>query len=503
MVGFWPVAVVPVGPVACASTLWRAKGRLSVTVVVKARYAFVHNGEMTPIVPEPVRPEHGELAPYLTQADVVLSSAHAHPRDASPVPALAVRLAVFREWAVIDKSLLVYPADDEGKRAHAVTGEIPVVLGPTAKRKPLGILVNPSEASKPGTLGPLASHHPDRAKLLGEQVPPVPQNGVYDIPDMFPWAYFQVAPPDQRTSYLRGDEWIVLDGLDREHPRLQSRLPRARGQVYVYPPGLAGGSSFAVHMEADQLSIDVDRKECVMLWRGSFPVADEVSARSLILLAGVATPRNPVPWPDIPTLMTNPILQSHGLVTSGRRAPPPPRKDLVMEDAASMAKTRNMNAQDAAAMFSQLEADLGTAQTKEIAAEEVVPESVRSAEVAQLDISQEGVLSVHTLSESVILEVMQLIGEEELQAAISGEDGQRKRTALGLPKPAPRVLKPIHVHPHVGDEAARARTRSEAPELATQSVDQLEVTLSDALTAQGIPTIDQLPWRRGTDESGD
>lgn len=174
-----------------------------------------------------------------------------------------------------------------------------------------------------------------------------------------------------------------------------------------------------------------------------------------------------------------------------------------MEDAASMAKTRNMNAQDAAAMFSQLEADLGTAQTKEIAAEEVVPESVRSAEVAQLDISQEGVLSVHTLSESVILEVMQLIGEEELQAAISGEDGQRKRTALGLPKPAPRVLKPIHVHPHVGDEAARARTRSEAPELATQSVDQLEVTLSDALTAQGIPTIDQLPWRRGTDESGD
>jgi hypothetical protein len=497
VVGFWPVAVVPVGQVACATTLWRAKGRLSVTVVVKARYQLVHNGVMVPALPEPVRPQHGELAPYLTQADVVLSSAHAHPRDASPAPALAVRLAVFREWAVIDKSLLVYPADEQGRRAHAVTGPITVAVPPGASAAHPGIVVNPSQADEPGTLGVLSDRSAARTRLLGDAAPPSAPHGIYEIPNMFPWAYFQVAPPDQRTSYLRGDEWIVLDGMDREHARFQSQLPRARAQVYVYPPGLASGSSFAVHMEADQLSIDVDRKECSMLWRGSFPVADEATARALILVGGVGMPHLPVNWPDIPTLMSNPILQAHGLVQRGpsKRPLPAPRRDLVEEDELSMAKTRNMNADDAAAMFAELEEDTGEMI-------EVEPESVRSAEVAQLEMSQEGVLSVHTLSESVIVEVMKLVGEEELKAAITNEQGERKRTALGLPKPSSRVLRPVHVD-SAAEEVGEGRTPSAAPDLEEQSVDQLEVTLSDALTAQGIPTVDHLPWRKGGDGSSE
>ncbi len=495
MSGFWPVAAVPVGGVACATTLWRAKGRLSVTVVVKARFRFVHNGEMTALPAEPVHPEAGELAPYLTQADVVLSAAHAHPRSASPAPALAVRLAVFREWAVIDKSLLVYPADDEGRRAHAVTGEIPVVK-PATSKLPQGILVNPSEASRPGTLGPLSPTCAERLKLLGEAQVPLQEEGVYEVPNMFPWAYFQVAPPDQRTSYLRGDEWIVLDGLDREHPRLQSRLPRARAQVFVYPPGLTSGSCFAVHMEADHLAIDVDQKACSMVWRGSFPVADQTSARSLILVGGVATPEKPVAWPDIPALMNHPLLHAHGLVQQRPRGLPTPRKSLVQEDEASMAKTRNMSAADAAAMFGALDDDDATGEFA--AFEDEAPESVSSSEMAQLEMSSDGVLSVHTLSESVVLEVMQFIGEEEAQASVTDEKGTKKRTALGLPKPA-RVLKPVHITGHPGPMQCE-RTRSEVPALDERSVDQLEVTLSDALVAQGIPTIDDLPWRRDSDE---
>lgn len=492
VVGMWPVAVVPVGWVACATTLWRAKGRLHVTVVVKARFQLVHGGEMIPIVPEPVRPELGELAPYLTQADVVLSAAHAYPRSATPAPALAVRLAVFREWAVIDKSLLVYPADETGRRAHAVTGKIPVVVGPRGASEAPGILVNPNEASRPGSLGPLAAEAPERVKLLGEHPVPIAARGICEIPDMFPWSYFQVAPADQRTSFLRGDEWVVLDGLDRELPRLQSRLPRALSQVYVYPPGLAGGSSFPVHMEADQLSIDVDRRECSMLWRGSFPVADEVSARSLILAAGVALPGAPVGWPDLPTLLTNPILRAHGLVhdvaaAAPRRPPPPPRAAAVLneEDEDSMAATRNMSRDDAVAMFAALEAEA-----------EDAPASVRSSEVAELEMSSDGVLSVHTLSESVIVEVMKLIGEEA-EVQVTNDKGEKKRrTALGLPKAHPsRVLRPVGIAPGAVSDAL-GESSEDAPDLDEQSVDQLEMTLSDALTAQGIATIDDLEWRK-------
>jgi hypothetical protein len=508
-VGYWPVAVVPVGQVSGATTLWRAKGRLSVTVVVKARYGFVNNAVMTPILPEPVLPRAGETAPYLTQADIVLTSAHAHPRSASPAPALAVRLAVFREWAVIDKSLLVYPADDEGKRAHAVTDKIPVAVGVGARTGPPGILVNPSEASRPGTLAPLPPDDPSRLALLENMAMPTPQGGVYKIPEMFPWSYFQVAPPDQRTSFLRGDEWVVLDGMDREHARLQSRLPRARAEVYVYPPGLTSGSSFRVHMEADRLSVDVDRRECSLLWRGSFPVADEATARMLILVAGVATPERPVAWPDMPTLMANPILQAHGLVkqTEGgrKRTLPMPRRELVQEDADSMAQTRNVSANDAAALFDALAAD--TAPPAAAAPPvgewvEVEAESVRSAEVAQLEMSSEGVLSVHASSESVILEVMKLVGEDELQAAITDGSGGKRRTALGLPKPASRVLKPTHVHPPTppsGDDAPGPERA--APSLDEQSVDQLELTLSDALVKEGVSNIDHLPWRKRGDPS--
>lgn len=490
----WPVAVVPVGRVACATTLWRAKGRLHVTVVVKARFQLVHNGEMAPTVPEPVRPELGELAPYLTQADVVIAAAHAYPRSPTPAPALAVRLAVFREWAVIDKSLLVYPTDETGRRAHAVTGPIPVVVGPMGAAEQPGILVNPSEASRPGSLGPLAVHAPERMALLGDEQVPSARSGISEIPDMFPWSYFQVAPADQRTSFLRGDEWVVLDGMDRELPRLQSRLPRAISQVYVYPPGLTGGSSFPVHMEADQLSIDVDRRECSMLWRGSFPVANELSARSLILAAGVALPAAPVRWPDLPTLMTNPILRAHGLVhdipgeMAPRRPLPPPRAAQPdAEDADSMAATRNMSREDAVALFAELEAD---------AELEEAPASVRSAEVAELEMSSDGVLSVHTLSDSVLVEVMKLIGEEAEVQVTNDKGEKRRRTALGLPKAHPsRVLRPVGVGPSAA-QADLGESSDDAPNLDEQSVDKLEMTLSDALTAQGIATIDELEWRK-------
>ena len=53
-------------------------------------------------------------------ADVVITGGRAHCVPARPVTALAVRLALFREWPVIDKSLLVYPREGGGARTVAM-----------------------------------------------------------------------------------------------------------------------------------------------------------------------------------------------------------------------------------------------------------------------------------------------------------------------------------------------------------------------------------------------
>jgi len=298
-VGFWPVTVVPVGRLAAATLLWRTKGRLHVTVVVKARFRFQHDGVMTPMMPEPVRPQLGELAPYLGQADVVVVAAQAHSAGAASAPR-AVRLALFREWAVVDKSLLVYPgsATSDGVAIVAPQGETAAVV------------VHPSHPDRVASLAPIGERDPARMALLDDAPLPKPTGGVLEIGDMFPWAFYQVAPPDQRTTYLRGDEWLVLDGMHPTEPRLQSRLPGALAMVRVYPPGLAAGNSYQVAMQADQLSINVDRLACSMLWRGSFAVSDVASARALTLVAAVALPGQPPAWPDHEQLLQSEVMRA-------------------------------------------------------------------------------------------------------------------------------------------------------------------------------------------------
>jgi hypothetical protein len=251
-------------------------------------------------------------------------------------------------------------------------------------------------------------------------------------------------------------------------------------------------------------------------------VENEAMARSLILVAGVGGPGQPIRWPDIPGLLRNPILHAHGLVRTvpvvPSRPSPGPRGSASVasaqglglalespgvanalpaqappgEDADSMAETRNLSAESAAAMFATLEHE-----------GEDEPSSIRPAEVGQLQMSMDGVLSVNVASESVILEVLELVGAGQELQVTDRQGEKRRRTALGLPAPGrSRPLRPLGIEVQVAESAglvAPVEVSAETPQLDEQSVDQLELTLSDALTAQGIATVDQLAWRRGAD----
>jgi hypothetical protein len=308
-----------VGPTTGAAVVWRSSGRLHVTVVVKATFAFVPGAPMTVSIPDeihraerhhPSAPAHGsDLAPYLASADVLLTG-HACAPEGERVSALTVRLAVFREQALLDKTIHVY--GDRAGADPAPFDRMPIVLeraygGPASSDNPVGTgvegrspnLFDPTDPTRPACFGPIPEAFPSRRRLLGKVDRHALDQPIAEIPADFDWTYFQAAPLDQRTKHLQGDEWIVLEGLHPEPRRVQSRLPGARGRARVY--GLEGGvEGHPLTLAADTVAIDADELTCSVVWRGSFPVAGEGALAALHVDAGVELEGRPVEWPPAP-----------------------------------------------------------------------------------------------------------------------------------------------------------------------------------------------------------
>ena len=489
----WPVAIVPVGAVTVATLAWRAKGRLHVTAVVKASFDLRPNGPMTLTSPDPIEPAVGELAPYLGQTDVVVRSGHAFAVPPRAVAGLSIRVALVRDWPVIDKKLLVYPrAQMDGSRSPVVVERLSLGgQGPDA-----GLVVNPADPSRPAVIGALGAGSEERLAVLGGRGAPRLSGQVIEIGDRFPWSYYQTAPPDQRTDHLRGDEWVVLEGMHPQHARWASRLPGPQAQVVVYPPGLAGGAAHAVAMVADTLSIDADRGRCSVLWRGSFPVRDEASARALALVAGVAIPGRPVAWPSKQDLTQSPVLRAYGLL------PTEPAEDedsmaqtLVVGDKLDQAALDAMAAKVAAATAGDdLDATI----------ERLPLEAPR----AGLELTSEGVLGLTELTESDFLSVEDDDLVDEVTVALSRQDTEALRSALGLPAVGKRMLRPAKIvglpwaepeGPASAPAIRAAELEDDAPELEAYTIDSLELTLSESLEEYGFGSIEEL--QRAMDES--
>jgi hypothetical protein len=116
------------------------------------------------------------------------------------------------------------------------------------------------------------------------------------IPDDLDWIYFQCAPADQRLRTLRGDEWLELEGLS-EAPRLRTRLPGARAEVRIFAPDRARAPK-SVALVADMLRIDADRRQCSLVWRGTFPLHDEGLADELVVVGRCARGAEAAAWPE-------------------------------------------------------------------------------------------------------------------------------------------------------------------------------------------------------------
>ena len=328
----WPVEIHPIGRTAAATLAWRHLGRLRVSVVAKASFAFTVDGSMPLVAPDdlhvndvhhdgsPARSLRAasDLVPYRTQADVVLVG-HAPVPDESAT----VRLAVYRDRALIDKSFDVVPSGDlEGShRVPLVYEQTPG--GPGWDDNPVGTslpsIVDSSDPLCPVGFGPIAATWPARARRLGAFDPRGLSAPIPVLPDDLDWRYYSAAPADQVTDYLHGDEWIVLENLIVDRPLVRMQLPQARADARIF--GLTPAP--IVNMLADNLHLDLDRGVASVTWRGSFEVAGEDAMAGLAVMVGVAVAGQPIAWPALPPPRREPIRMP---------APPPSTRAPLSSD---------------------------------------------------------------------------------------------------------------------------------------------------------------------------
>ena len=144
--------------------------------------------------------------------------------------------------------------------------------------------------------GPVPRHYNARQALLAGLSTSQVAEGVADIPANFDWNYWQAAPPDQWVKRLRGDEWLAIDGIDPQHPRLRTQLPGANVVARLYNHALIGQPA-ELPMRLDRLTIDGDQLRCSAVWRGSFPVHAPAQLKHVVVAAMVQLSGNSVQWP--------------------------------------------------------------------------------------------------------------------------------------------------------------------------------------------------------------
>ena len=326
--------LVPVGPLATGSLVWRTrKGAFSQTVVCKATFSLAPGRSLLAAQQDPAR-EHdvyagldparwlwapADLVPYKMRADVVLVG-HAHAPGDAPVRSLRVRLVV----AGIDKSLEV-----RCDRRRALDGRVlegtPAARFPLgwdraayAPSNPVGVIAGrapdaygtvplpsvgwPDEATRPrpdalvAGFGPIAPWWPGRIEKLGRYraaaLQPSWQGAA--LPEDADDALFQVAPADQQVPRLEAEPRLMLENLLAGHPRLETQLALVTPHARVERPGRAPEP---LSLVADTLWIDTDRGVCTVTWRGWLMLSHADEAGTVRLWADGVEVRAAAPVP--------------------------------------------------------------------------------------------------------------------------------------------------------------------------------------------------------------
>lgn len=332
-------------PFRVGTLLWEAQpGQRSLTVMVKATFLLVPDGEAVP-APEqdPIGDDRhweesalgslfrpADLAPLKRRVDLSLVG-HAYAPGGEPVVSLTARLRVGdfvktleiqgdRLWTTGAEGLVVgapipfvqmpiryeraplspdnpvgVDVDAKPSLGAPARANLDRVEGPRAPMPARGSVPpgRPGAAPPPSApavgFGPITPTWKPRRKLLNDAglfwAYGVAAEGgsAGPAPAGFNFEFFNAAPRDQQIDMLRAGAVIELDNLSRKHPRLTTQLPAIRPQVFRIDPRT--GRSEEIILRCDTLWIDADRGVAVLTFRGLHdvgPGGDETIGKLLI-----------------------------------------------------------------------------------------------------------------------------------------------------------------------------------------------------------------------------
>jgi uncharacterized protein YjbI with pentapeptide repeats len=325
--------LISLHPLALSALLWRTPAGLFLTVPIKATFQLKPDADALLTSPLPlfhdVHFEQNEgrslyvasdAAPQKPRADVLLTgSAYAPPGQR--VTHRWVRLAVGSAQApAVDKRIQVVgdrrrdPATGLAS-APAPFARMPIryelaLGGPGFPENPVGMgadpadlrlpsLLHPLNPQSPAGFGPVPSAWPQRRRALAGWDPANLSKPIQELPAAMDWSYFNAAPPDQQIPSLRGDEWILLEGLHPTAAQVRSRLPGLEARVLLQAPPFTGPSGTEIELRCDTLWIDADALRCTLTWRGVLAIPEHAAAEIQRgrVLATLAAPNAPVTWP--------------------------------------------------------------------------------------------------------------------------------------------------------------------------------------------------------------
>lgn len=338
-----------IGPVATGALAFRYQGALCLSVAVKATFALVHEGRAALRSPVDLNRTHvsfdrdpaqslqraTDLVPYRSSADVTFVG-HAYAPPGRAVPAMAVRVALYRgSAALLHKTLHVFGDRlPSNPAAPAPFQRIPLRYeraygGPAHPHNPMGTgadpdsrlmpnVIDPQDPRRPAGFGPVPASWIAGAGVRGPLGLSELEAPVVLLPDDVAWETFHAAPPDQRVPFLHGDEWIVLDGLHPALPRVQTQLPSVQGMARITLEGPSTARREQdVQLVADTLAIDGDVQGFSIVWRGTIQLAaSDEDFRTVTLAGGLQIPGQAPPWEEarVATRRPGPALDLRGTV---------------------------------------------------------------------------------------------------------------------------------------------------------------------------------------------
>ncbi|WDH50986.1 DUF2169 domain-containing protein [Pseudomonas chlororaphis] len=144
---------------------------------------------------------------------------------------------------------------------------------------------SPSGNFRPMALGPLGRGWPQRARFAGTYDEAWLADCFPFLPADFDQRYFQAAPEDQQTHYLRGGEDVLLLNLTPQE-RAGFRIPQMEVPVTFF---LKKGGHETVQAVIDTLLIDTDTCQVQLTWRVSRPLQRNLFEIAQVLVGTMST----------------------------------------------------------------------------------------------------------------------------------------------------------------------------------------------------------------------